>query len=65
MKIQLLENSVNIMVTVRALVPYLETNINLRVGFKYKMAHFQYKVLQWPVLPSRNYHPQIQDGLRL
>jgi hypothetical protein len=40
MKIQLLENSVNIMVTVRALVPYLETNINLRVGLKYKMAHF-------------------------
>jgi hypothetical protein len=40
MKIQLLENSLNIMVTVWALVPYLETNINLRVGLKYKMAHF-------------------------
>ena len=40
MEIQLLENSVNIMVAVRTLVPYLETNINLCVGLKYKMAHF-------------------------
>ena len=37
MEIQLLENSVNIMVTIWALVPYLETNIYFRVGLKYKI----------------------------